>query len=641
MNGVIGMADLLLDTPLNREQWSFVTTLRGSAEALLYLLNDILDFSKIEAGKLEVEQLPFDPREVTEQVVAASAERAQGKGLEVVFKVTRELPAAILGDAFRVRQVLNNLVSNAIKFTEQGEVVIAASTDPARLPASAAPSPGEIAWCVCDSGIGMDAGTQARLFAAFTQADATTTRRFGGTGLGLAISRQLVHLMGGRIGVESAPGRGSAFWFVLPAPPADLPSHPAPEVDLNGKSAMVVMSNDSARVLLMEELTELGAGVGGAATCDGIPEQALLAGDFLFVDADQWETLPATTDERPMPARIQLTPMKRSAVAQAEYVLHKPVMPGELRHMLHDILTGRAAGDGLVAPADAAPLGARVLVVEDNDINRQIAQTILDKLGCTVTTAVNGAQAVELVGGTRFDVVLMDCQMPVMDGYEASRRIRDLEAERRSTQPLPIVALTANALTGDRELCLQAGMTDYLSKPFKVEQLRNVLRRYLPGVAGRGEPGSGGDDPFAANIEPAGSSVPREADSAPPVFSREVLMDFLSMEEPARRGDLARELLDMFLEDSARQLEQLGQALAASDHGLARRVAHTLKSSSASMGAMRLSALCKQAEEILRDTGRLDEGDWLDRIGAARRAAGAAITSLPPDWLDRNAVGTP
>jgi signal transduction histidine kinase/CheY-like chemotaxis protein/HPt (histidine-containing phosphotransfer) domain-containing protein len=633
MNGVIGMAELLLDTALDDEQRDFARTLRGSAEALLRLLNDILDFSKIEAGKLDMELASLDPRDLTEAVVATSAERAEEKQLELLLHIDPEVPASILGDAFRIRQILTNLVSNALKFTDSGAVGVSVEVDPDRLPETVGLMPGEIAWCVHDTGIGIDEATRPRLFTAFTQADASTTRKYGGTGLGLAISRQLAQLMGGRIGVESTPGSGSIFWFVLPASSDTSEQAPMPPPELTGKSALVIAPMAKTRALLVESLAELGAAASGAATHALVSEDTLRHTDYLFVDASLWQDVPAV-EVAPgrIGARVRLAAMKGDA-GRPGPVLRKPILPGALWRLLREIAAGGGSpGSTHSGPSKSPPLGARVLVVEDNDTNRHLVRTILGKLGCDVSTAVNGAEALEQIMARHFDAVFMDCQMPIMDGYEATRRLRDIEAARGCEHPLPVIALTANAFSSDRERCLASGMSDYLTKPFTIEQIRHALRRHIPETEAAVLAEMTVLAEAALEQAPPIPASPPASDDVAPVFAETVLREFLEIEDEAGRAGLAAELLGMFMEDAPRQVGRFKQALAAAEYGVAREAAHALKSSSASMGALRLSALCKEAESRLRETGVLTEPDWPERFDAAWAEARAAIAALPPGW---------
>jgi CheY-like chemotaxis protein len=382
------MTGLLLDGRLDAEERECAETIRSSAESLLTIVNDILDFSKIEAGKMDLEMLDCDVRRLVDEVVDLLSESARRKGLTLGAVVAPELPALLRGDPGRLRQVLVNLVSNAIKFTERGEIEIRVASSETRV-ASAEDDHSHLApryslrFSVCDTGIGISAEARDRLFQAFAQADGSTTRRYGGTGLGLAISRQLVELMGGQIGVESAPGVGSTFWFAIPFE----------------RSAVV-----------------------------------------------------------PGPSRLMVAPGPRAAVPAAPARDAQPPADGKLR----------------------------VLVVEDNPVNQRVAVRMLQRLGLGADVASDGLEAVESFSRQPYDLILMDCQMPGLDGYEATARIRQIEGTERH---IPIVAMTASAMRGDRERCLEAGMDDYISKPVTIETLESVLGRWVP-LPAHGDQGS-------------------------------------------------------------------------------------------------------------------------------------------------------
>ena len=516
MNGIIGFTNLLLDTRLDAEQADHVNTVRGSAEALLTIINDILDYSKAEAGKMELEIIDFDLREVVEQSVGLLAERARTKGLQVVSVVEHRVPRRLRGDPLRLRQILLNLAGNALKFTTAGEVVVRVALD------SAAAGTLKVRFEVTDTGIGIPEDVQSRLFHAFSQADGSTTRRFGGTGLGLAISKQLVTAMRGEIGVNSRPGSGSTFWFVVPLPPAqgaEQPVQPQAEA-LVGRHAIIV--DDHATNLRILELHVRNWGM--SSRCFSNPKEALEALrnpvpgattpdvvllDQLMPDMDGLElaravhetpelsTLPmvmlTSMGQRPSPAAL--------AAVGIQTCLSKPVREDELQQQLlravgadptsepatnseSRVLLPDAADSAAPAPAapTAPPPGAghglpalRILLAEDNLVNQKLALRMLTKFGLSARVVENGRDAVEAVLGGEFDLILMDCQMPEMDGYAATRAIR----RAQPVGTVRIIAMTANAMEGDRDLCLAAGMDDYVSKPVKFEDLRLVLARQM------------------------------------------------------------------------------------------------------------------------------------------------------------------
>ncbi len=495
MNGVIGMTGLLLDTPLNEEQRDYGETIRKSGESLLCIINDILDFSKIEAGKLELEEIEFNPRAAVEDVLELMSAAALKKNLELACWADAAVPEEILGDPGRFRQILTNLVGNAVKFTEKGEVVV-------RLTMEGGGGSGALLRTeVRDTGIGMTGEGRARLFKSFSQVDSSTTRKFGGTGLGLAISRQLCELMGGRIGVSSVLGRGSTFWYTIACRGASRPRPDASGASAaRGKRVLVVDDNQTNRVILIELLRRWEALSGEAAdgpaalealrsaAADGKPYDLALL-DLHMPGMDGIELAEAIRAEpafRGLPLILLSSALikdyrervDRCGIAAA---FQKPVRQSTLLRALQNLWAGEAAAVSAPPPrnppAGAAP-PARILVAEDNPINQKLAVRMLEKLGHRATLANNGREAVDAFAAGSFDLILMDCQMPEMDGYEATRRIRDLETDGRSRTP--VIALTANALSDERDNCLAAGMDDYLSKPVKQAGLAARIDQWSP-----------------------------------------------------------------------------------------------------------------------------------------------------------------
>ncbi len=504
MNGVIGMADLLQSTSLNESQRRYADGLRQSADALLALLNDVLDLSKIEADKIELIDEPFSPLQIVEQAALLFAPQAHAKALELVLRCDLGVPAFMRGDGHRIRQIVSNFLNNAVKFTPRGEIRLELGHSPAQ-PGTGRPACWRIS--VHDSGVGVAAAAQGRLFQPFAQADNTTTREYGGTGLGLAICGELAARMGGRVGFESEAGRGSSFWLEMPERACAAPPERAAPLDARlpaGTRVVLAVSHAATREALAAMLAALGAQVelsdaaalarrsASAAPCDMIVLDSLLP---LPGTAARLQALRLQFGERVR--LVTLAPPEAGGDTvhddrDADAVLLRPVTPSALAALSERLFHRARAAHGARSPA--APARARfdahVLLAEDTPLNRDIACALLKSLGCTVSTAENGSVALEQVQRERFDLVLMDCQMPGMDGFEATRHIRAWEqATQRS--PLCIIALTANALAGDREACLAAGMSGYLAKPITGARLAEALAQHLhaaaPGAARLGD----------------------------------------------------------------------------------------------------------------------------------------------------------
>jgi two-component system sensor histidine kinase/response regulator len=494
MNGVLGMTELLLETSLTPAQRQFGETVRRSGESLLAIINDILDFSKIEAGKLALEKLEFDAAAVAEDVTELLAARAHAKGIDLLCAIDGDVPALVRGDAARLRQVLTNLVGNATKFTEKGEVMLKVERDAAAPPAGGV----LLRFAVTDTGIGIAQEAQGRLFEAFTQADGSMSRRFGGTGLGLAISRQLVRLMGGAIGVDSEPGRGSCFSFTVCVEDAGGARLQAHRARAGGMRALAIDANANNRTILREQLAAFGFMEPVAA----MPDEALTAvGDaaaqnkpFGLIlldgvhDARAAEAMARAlrTQAGHGAAKIVMLGRADGGLAAASDAidarLTKPARRADLLRVIGELLGEPVAAVAAVPLPAPLPAGAvDILLVEDNVINQQLALAVLKRMGCTVEVANNGIEALRACERRRFDIILMDCQMPEMDGFEATGHIREQETVRT-----PIIALTANAMEGDRERCLAAGMDDYVSKPFKRAQIEAVLQRWVAPANGAG-----------------------------------------------------------------------------------------------------------------------------------------------------------
>jgi PAS domain S-box-containing protein len=635
MNGVLGMAELLGDTALSKEQREYLDSITQSGQALLTIINDILDFSKIEAGKLKLDPIAFDLEMAAHDVIQLLTAKAQEKGLELILRYTPECPKHLMADPGRMRQILLNLVGNAVKFTEQGHVMLELTC--LRREASKA----RLRIAVQDTGIGFSAEAKSRLFRSFSQADSSTTRKYGGTGLGLAISKQLAELMGGEIGVESTPREGSTFWLRLTLPLAQ-PPEPLPQANLEGIRALAVDDNPVNRRIFCEQLSCFGIRVETLAEPEralelmrskakaGRPFQiVLLDHQMPGMDGEQLgRAILADTELAPPPPLMLLTSSghrgdaRRYKEAGFAAYLTKPLLSGDLRRTLASVLGIRERESGraplvtryTVAEAQKATqskaqrFSGRVLLVEDNLVNRKVALSMLKKLVLEVEMAVDGREAVERCaqqGG--YDLILMDCQMPVMDGYAATRAIREQESGRHT----PIIALTANAMKSDRQKCLDAGMDEYLAKPFTQIELSTVLGEWLS------------TDRAAASEaleKPAGVDTASAVESTAPVLDAEKLARL----QEAMGEDFA-ELVPAFLQDAEQLLEALPRANAGADAAQVRRLAHSLKSSSADIGAMQVSELAKGLE-FKAKCG--DLSDAAARIEAAQAAFEAASREL-------------
>ena len=599
MNGVMGMIELAMDSPVSAEQRDFLASAHESAEALLTLLNDILDFSKIEAGRLELEAIDFNLRTTVEGVADTLAQRAEAKGLEMACSLGENSPTYVRGDPGRLRQVLVNLVGNAIKFTHHGEVVIRVE------PESESDTHAVLRFSVTDTGIGIPRERQEAVFRRFVQVDGSTTRRYGGTGLGLAISHDLVEVMGGTIGLESELGRGSTFWFTVP-----LEKQAAPEAtplatpdELNGLRVLVVDDNATSRTILTKMLDALGCDVGAAASGAqalelmrsaaqaGHPYRVALL-DMQMPEMDGEQTAQATKQD-PLTRDVILVILtsvgKRGDAARIEALgcagyLLKPVKRGQLSDALMAVL-GQSRGKAqdqrprLVTRHTLSELkDMRILLAEDNPINRKLAVTLLARAGYAVETVENGAQAVDALKRGRYSLVLMDVQMPEMDGFEATEMIRAQEGEQTH---IPIIALTAHAMKGDRERCLKAGMDDYLPKPLQTKDLFEAIERWTQLPRPRAE------------LDQAAVSVEARADKEPPPLNRQEALPHFGGDE-----QLHDQLLSEFVAHLGEEIDKLKAALESDDVPTFTRLAHSLKSVSATFGAERLSQAAQQLEAL-------------------------------------------
>jgi two-component system, sensor histidine kinase and response regulator len=627
MNGVLGMTELLLDSELNATQRRYGETIHQSGESLLSIINDILDFSKIEAGRMELESIAYNPGRLLYEVADLLAQRAGEKGLELICTASPDTPKWVWGDPNRVRQIITNLVGNAIKFTERGEIVL--SLEPVEAPAGDEPL---IKFSVRDSGIGIAPEAVARLFQAFSQADNSHARRFGGTGLGLAIAKELSHLMGGSIGVDSTPGMGSTFWFTLGAPHADV----APTVsdrDIFQDVRVLAVDDIPANLeILSRQLGALGM------TCDSLDDPRQTLERLRAAQTGDAPYLLALIDMKmPVMSGIELAGAIRADTAldatslillssQSEEgqlgkalaagfcaVLQKPVRMEELADCIERVLRPPSSDPLPITtpfPEEENLDGTHVLLAEDNPVNQSLALAHLRKLGCRVTLANNGLEALAAYRREPFDLILMDCQMPEMDGYEATRMIRADETDGRR---IPIIAVTANAMQGDREVCLACGMDDFLPKPYKQNQLKSLLEHWV-----RLDEAGGATQPQ----HNPGNTSQGVAPSMGSTLNPEVL-DELSRQLGADNPDLIRELIRVYLDNALQLLKDMDAALVSGVAKDLMRAAHSLKSSSAILGVMRLSVLSKEIELAARNGEVAGQADSI--IHARNEFAAAAV----------------
>jgi signal transduction histidine kinase/DNA-binding response OmpR family regulator len=616
MNGIIGMIDLILDTDLTAEQREFGEMARRSSESLLAILNDILDLSKIEAGKMNIEPIPFDLSVAIEEVAEIQAARAEEKRLDLVVRYAPEAPARVIGDSGRIRQIVTNLLSNAIKFTDQGHILINIERKESVAGAASDPETAQVLISVEDTGMGIAPEKQELIFEHFTQAEPSTARRFGGTGLGLAICRQFVELMGGRIGVKSQEGLGSTFWIELPLKIDLRPEpDPLPTADLTGKRMMVVDTNYINRRVLKEQMSSWSIHVDCFSRTDIVIQELHRAAvtskpyDVVILnhhppemDGAALGRLIKSDPLTPHMRLVILTSMgQRGEAARFMEIgfsayLVKPVRRLQLKEALatllgagHDaarppMVTRHTLAEAGVAGAshtegchESKPLTA--LIAEDNLVNQKVAARILEKLGCRVDIASSGREAFNAVLRKTYDIIFMDCQMPEIDGFEATAAIREHLKGRRQ----PIIAMTANALHGDRERCLEAGLDDYISKPVKAEDFESILKRWTgPGRSAAPEAVSRRnerDDPDA----PTFPSLDEET--------------FVRLCELTVDNRFVSELYSAYAGETRRFLNEMKTAAKHGKYDRVRHLAHTVKGSSRNVGALHVAELSRRIEQ--------------------------------------------
>jgi signal transduction histidine kinase/CheY-like chemotaxis protein/HPt (histidine-containing phosphotransfer) domain-containing protein len=635
LNGVLGMNELLLASDLTARQREWGVAVQTSGEHLLGVINDILDFSKIESGNMALENVAFSLVDLVEETLAMFAYSAERKGLELAVQFTplnSALPG-VRGDPLRLRQVLANLIGNALKFTEHGEVVVRLRLE------SETDTDVALSVSVEDTGIGIAPETLDRIFEHFSQADGSTTRRYGGTGLGLAISRRLLTLMGGTIRVESSLGHGSRFIVSLQLSKSRaLPRDPLEPTALAGARVLVVDDSQTNRQILQQQLESWHMRVTCARSGEEALElmaQAAGSGSFFALSILDMHMprmnglqLASSIQRQPALAKtplmmltstaFNLTDSERQASGILRF-LNKPVRRADLFRVVCSILAPPAPY--IDAPTAAAvdaglSLRRRVLVVEDNPINQQVANAMLKSLGVQVTLANNGQQALDLVQNFDYDLVLMDCQMPVMDGFQATAAIRRLPFGRG--ERLPIAAVTANALQGDERNCLEAGMNDFLPKPFKLAHLQALLSRWLPRA---GEPSSTNIAPRTAHARDA-AVTPRS--DAIDLAALQTVRDL----DPAGGMDLVKAILRIFIESASESITRVENAILAHDGGQLAAAAHALKSSSANVGAKTLSEFYRQLEQLGREGRLADARELLIQVRPEHQRAVARMYEI-------------
>jgi PAS domain S-box-containing protein len=596
MNGIIGMVGLLLDTPLAIDQREYAETVRNSADALLTIINDILDFSKIDAGKLDLEIIDFDLREIIEEVAELLAEQAQSKGLELICDIQPSLPIKLRADPGRLRQVLSNLVANAIKFTEVGEVVIRVrakeETDTTVL----------LAVEVIDTGIGISKDTRDKLFQAFSQADGSTTRKFGGTGLGLTISKQLVEMMGGNIGVHSEANRGSTFWFTLNLQKQTGISNArsTQPFDFGGLNVLIVDNHNSMHKMLAQQLKQWG--IHSENSSNGVHALKKLRArvvmhepaDIVLVngslpDLDTPSLVKAIRNDSSfnglkiivmanLGERLQEEETLKGIV---DAIINKPVRQARLCQAIARVTNRVTAPDIDSNPPSLLVTNNisrnRILIAEDNVINQKVVVYMVNNLGLHADVAANGLEAIDALNRIPYDLVLMDCQMPEMGGFEATGEIRQREKISAGGQHIPIIAMTANAMPGDREKCIASGMDDYLPKPVKLEDLSAMLGRWLP-------------DHLPVPIPPQHHATDGADEGIAPLNLERLLATY-KHNEPA-----VQELLGIYLNTTQTLIDKLERAIAEKNGRTCARTAHEIKGSSAYIGAAEMQKLAHRTE---------------------------------------------
>ena len=610
LNGVVGMTTLLADTPLNHEQRDYLHTMRVASDQLLGVINDILDFSKIESGKLDLESEPLNLQATIEEACDMSANSAREKSLEMLVDIDADVPQWVLGDVTRLRQVLLNFINNAVKFTTHGQIVVSAQlkTAPGLDELSGLQAPVRIEFRVQDSGIGIPHDRQSDLFQSFSQVDASTTRKYGGTGLGLAICKRLAMLMGGQVGVRSAPGEGSTFWFTALLTVTQAPGHAAADdefASLAGKTALLIDDTELNLRILDKQLkrwgmhtvalerAQLGLDWLTSNTCD------VIITDMHMPDMDGQEFTQRVRQHAPDAHVVLLTSGIMPTGLEAKLFdarLLKPYRQSQLFNALSRVATlPPSSGSGLLAPtlaADAPPKHQRILVADDNAINLKVALAMLQKLGYAAVTASNGREAADLVsqslssrpGTVPFAAVLMDVNMPVMDGLEAAQLILSTHGHAAPA----MIALTASVLEEDRQRCMDAGMAAFLAKPMRIDELGEALARHAPVVSDAPESIAAGARIYSANGQ-------NQSTTGAVVLDVGRLDRFREFDD--QQLNMTREIVALFIEDAPRRIADIRQAVAINDSGQLSRAVHALTGAAANVGAMALADACASLEQ--------------------------------------------
>lgn len=621
MNGMLVMAELISNADLPPRQKRYAEVIVRSGQSLLSIINDILDFSKIEAGRLDLEKIEMRPSDIISDVISLFWERAAKAGIDLAPYIGPGVPEIIEGDPVRTSQVLSNLVNNALKFTERGSVIVTARR--AHRPDGAC----AVEFAVADTGVGIAAGKQAGIFEAFSQADQSTTRKFGGTGLGLAICRRLIAAMGGEIGVTSREGKGSRFFFTLPT--REIEPARKPIEDARDLRAVVAVSGAATPVLITKYLEEAGIAA-TIVSSDNPLESHLTYANIIFASPDYLDALNNVIAGAPqnwMPARVCVSEigddvsdrLLREGVA--EDLLIRPISRRDMFDQIERIVEGRLRGaESLksVSPSQRETprfSGARVLAADDSAVNREVVKEALARLGAAATIVSDGAEAVEAFEAGAFDLILMDCSMPVMDGFEAARRIRELEATFGARTP--IIALTAHVESAGGDW-RAAGMDDYVTKPFTLMQLATAISQFIRPAASMAEREFAGETPARAA---RAQTHDLEHDPASR-FDAGVLHELRAMQTGS--SDLVGRALDLFETHSKEGMLRLARAVKARDAGEIASAAHALKSMAFNVGARRLGEACALVERHAADLAALP-----GRLRDVRREYSAAIDELP------------